>query len=222
MRATARSLATVLRIKVHLTRGEKRRQKQNKREKKMSSFCNKTVRARRSNAFHLLSAARLYSQSPLLLSFFGMNENARLGAIKRGSPLHRRLRSPLSLRSLHSSLRNHFGPSLGCQTRENWEVGVGALGGGRRGLRGARERPPSQKAVNYADNQLSTNQPTNQATRPALEHPTRLALPCPRLVSRRVPPRPLNQKLCAECASQCVCLDSTINIKQQLRGRTLV
>lgn len=160
----------------------------------MSSFCNKTVRARRSNAFHLLSAARLYSQSPLLLFFLGMNENARLGAIKRGSPGHRRLRSPLSLRSLHSSLRNHFGPSLGCQTRENWEVGVGALGGKAWTTRRTGTPPLSQKAVNNADNQLSTKQPTKQPDQ-ALEHPTRLALPCPRLVSRRVPPRPLNQKL---------------------------
>lgn len=151
-----------------------------------------------------------------------MNENARLGAIKRGSPGHRRLRSPLSLRSLHSSLRNHFGPSLGCQTRENWEVGVGALGGKAWTTRRTGTPPPLRRQlITRTISCPPSNQPTKQPDQ-ALEHPTRLALPCPRLVSRRVPPRPLNQKLCAECASQCVCLDSTINIKQQLRGRTLV
>lgn len=69
MRGTARSLATVLRIKMQLTVGKKGRKKNSTREKKMSSFCNKTIRAQRSNAFQLLSAERLYSQSPLLLFF---------------------------------------------------------------------------------------------------------------------------------------------------------
>lgn len=130
MRETARSLATVLRIKVQLTRGKKRRQKQYKREKKcqVSATKQSSPGDQSPSTFLLL---RAFIHKVLSSCFFGgMNENARLGAIKRGSPGHRRLRSPLSLRSLHSSLRNHFGPSLGCQTRENWEVGVGALGGG--------------------------------------------------------------------------------------------
>lgn len=141
----------------------------------MSSFCNKTVRARRSNAFHLLSAARLYSQSPLLLSFFGMNENARLGAIKRGSPGHRRLRSPLSLRSLHSSLRNHFGPSLGCQTRENWEVGVGALGGGVDCAAHGNAPPLRRQLITRTISCPPTNQPTKQPDRHSSIRP---ASPC--------------------------------------------
>lgn len=137
----------------------------------MSSFCNKTVRARRSNAFRLLADARLYSQSP----FLGMNENARLGAIKRGSPGHRRLRSPLSLRSLHSSLRNHFGPSLGCQTRENWEVGVGALGGKAWTTRRTGTPPPLRR-------QLITRTiscpPSNQPSNPTRHSSIRPASPC--------------------------------------------
>lgn len=131
MRETARSLATVLRIKVQLT-GEIQKEKiSTRREKcKVSATKQSAPGYQTPSTFFLLSAFihKVFSSCFL---FVCMNEKARLGAIKRGSPGHcRRLRSPLSLRSLHSSLRNHFGPSLGCQTREKWEVGVGVRGGG--------------------------------------------------------------------------------------------
>lgn len=127
MRETARSLATVLRIKVQLT-GGKKKTKTIQERKNVKFLQQNSPRPEIKRLPPSCCCAPLFTKSSPLV-FLGMNENARLGAIKRGSPGHRRLRSPLSLRSLHSSLRNHFGPSLGCQTRENWEVGVGALGG---------------------------------------------------------------------------------------------
>lgn len=132
-----------------------------------------------------------------------MNENARLGAIKGGSPGHcTRLRSPLSLRSLHSSLRNHFGPSLGCQTRENWEVGVWRVEGGvdyaAKGNAPSLRRRLTTRTISCP--------PTNQPDRQALKHPTRLAAAesPPRLRDTSRPGHLTRSHAPSACPSACV------------------
>lgn len=154
------------------------------------------------------------------LSFLWMNE---LGAIKKeavaGTGASVPSAQPLLLATRFPE--ESLWTISGCRARVNQEDGVG----GGEGVGGvdyaAHGNAPlfGTQSITRTISCPPSNQPTNSTGTRA---PTRSAVPARLPGPRRVPPRPLNQKLCADCASQCVCLDSTINIKQQLRGRTLL
>lgn len=148
--------------------GGKRRRKNSARQQKWQvSATKQSAPGDQTPATFFLLRAFIHKVFSSCFSFVCMNEKQSLGAIKRGSPGHyRRLRSPLSLRSLHSSLRNHFGPSLGCQTRENWEVGVGVVGVGAWTTRRT-GTPPSLSLRRLFTTRTISCPPTNQLDRRA-------------------------------------------------------